>query len=183
MSFVFCFFLMGGEVNATLTTCEKLTECVELVSGQSGCGWKTWQIQLAYWCVKVNISNTPEWNHSFGNRQIQRLQSCQWETDFITSCCDSAAQRPTERRVIEASSCEVLMQRKKPAGLDWSSALTLRRTGCTLVVEHTQPMTAVTSDFYRVTYNREYVYRVCRKWHKAGSRFVSTWSILGTISA
>lgn len=39
---VFFFCWGGGEVNVTLKTCEKLTECLfNLVSGQSGCGWKT----------------------------------------------------------------------------------------------------------------------------------------------
>lgn len=62
----------------------------DLVSGQSGCGWKTWPIQLAHWRIKVNVLSAPKRRETWAVAGLQNekhfvLQSCQGETSSCGS--------------------------------------------------------------------------------------------------
>lgn len=58
-----CLVFLGGLMQH-LKLVKSWLNAFDLVSGQSGCGWKTWQTQLANWCIKVNVSNTTRWRET-----------------------------------------------------------------------------------------------------------------------
>lgn len=60
-----CFVFLGWvRLMQHLELVKSWLSAFDLVSGQSGCGWKTWQTQLANWCIKVNALNTSRWRET-----------------------------------------------------------------------------------------------------------------------